>query len=158
MKNWAGIRVRGHIRIATINHTTGEVVVVYDDHNLVVDAGLAGLGDLLAQDGVDPADFRLTDIKFGEGNDVPVAGDTDLIGPTTFTNPITMYTTNVGSTQGLHEFSTTLSTGDFNGNLIREVGLMFSNGNLFARQVTPTIEKTPALSVSVDWRVQFSDS
>ena len=154
-----GIKVRGWIRIQTIDHTTGQVTLVYDGPNLIVDSGLTVLGELLTQDGApqDPADRRIVTIQFGDGTATPAAGDTALDGGSTFSSTITTYTNDIGGTAGLIGFETTLGTGQYNGNTIAEVGLLTSAGTLFARQLTPLIAKTNLISVAVDWRVQFSD-
>lgn len=146
------IKVQGFLRVTVVD-SKGNEKVVFDDHNLIVDSGLSGLANLVSGTTSNP----ITILKAGDGNTAPSATDTVLsgaqVGPD---KSFSVVTVDSGGTPGLIDFQTSLGTGEGNGSTIQEVGLFFSDGTMFSRQVIGAVTKTSAITVTFNWRIQFS--
>jgi hypothetical protein len=163
-----GIRVKGYIKITTTNVYTGDETVVYEGPNLIVNGGLTALSQLIVQDpaSVSAADNQIATVRFGTNTTAPTTVDTlATMTPITVDYDVTIVqpaTEDVGGVQGLSGFNAILSQSMGNtgvpGEIITEVGLVTAAASpaLFARQVIPSITKSSAISISVEWRVQFT--
>jgi hypothetical protein len=130
---------------------------VYDGKNLIVDSGLSGIVTVLAQTTAPGTDYAVTILRAGDSNIAPATTQTGLqgtqVGPD---KAFSVVTIDSGGVPGLLEFETFLATTEGNGQVIREVGLFFTNGNMLSRQVIGEISKTSAITVKFNWRIQFS--
>ena len=150
------LKLKGFVKITTFDEATGVRKVVYDGPNLIVNGGVSLVGHLLTQATQTPSDNRITVIRFGTSNTSPVATQTDIVGTLIGDTSISAWTNDVGAVAGLIAFQSTLGTGVGNGTTIREVALVSTGNTMLARQITPDIAKTVSISVTVDWRIQFS--
>lgn len=150
------IKVQGFLKVTVVDRQ-GNEIVVYDDKNLIVDSGLTGLSNLLAQTVSPGSDYAVTILRAGDSSTAPATTQTGLqgtqVGPD---KAFSVVTIDSGGTPGLTEFETSLATTEGNGQIIREVGLFFTNGNMLSRQVIGEINKTSAITVKFNWRIQFS--
>lgn len=126
----------------------GELIEVYEDENLVVDASKQQLARLI---GGDVTNRSITKIGFGTSGTAPAAGNTTLTGAyVKALGSITYPTTN--SVQ----FAFTLGTSEANGLSIMEFGLFTAGDILFARKTRAgAIVKDSDLSISGTWRINF---
>lgn len=126
----------------------GELIEVYEDENLVVDASKQQLARLI---GGDVANRSITKIGFGTSGTAPVGGNIGLTGAYvkalgTVTYPV------AGSVQ----FAFTLGTTEANGLSIMEFGLFTAGDILFARKVrTGAIVKDSDLALAGTWQINF---
>ena len=150
------IKVEGGIKVTAIDAFGGERVV-YDGHNLIMDAGLSALPILLAQTVGVPADYAIATLRAGDSATAPSNTDTNVtnqIGPD---KAFTLVTLDSGGTPGLVDFETSLATTEGNGFTIREVGLFLAaSSTMFSRQVIGAVAKTNAITLKFNWRIQFS--
>lgn len=69
------------------------------------------------------------------------------------------YVKNIGAhtypATGQIKFDFTLTTLEANGKVIKEFGLMLTDGTLFARKVRGAIEKDDDISISGSWTIKF---
>lgn len=142
------LEARANVLVETVDARTGRVLARERKHNLVTDAGLNLLRDLVHGDGV-----TISHGAVGTDATAPAAGDTtlaaetlrDLIAQRTKAAQELAVKFVVGSTQG-------------NGTTLREAGLFnaASSGTLYAR-VTPTaVAKTDAILVIYTWTLGWT--
>lgn len=127
----------------------GELIDVYDDHNLVVDASKQQLARLI---GGDVTSRSITTIGFGTGNSAPAVGNTSLTAGyfSKALGAVTYPATNAV------QFAFSLGTSEGNGLSIVEFGLFCANGTLFARKTRGgIIVKDTDLSLTGSWRINF---
>lgn len=126
----------------------GELIEVYEDNNLVVNASKQQLARLI---GGDVANRSITKIGFGTSGTAPAAGNTTLTDA---------YVKLLGSvsypTTDSVEYAFTLGTSEANGKAIIEFGLFTGGDVLFARKVRGgAILKDSDLSLAGSWRITF---
>lgn len=141
-----GVNVVAEVRDAE----TGELLAEQAVHNLVVNAGLNLIRDLL--DGDAPA--GLTHFAVGTGATAVAASQTALV-TETFRAAVTQRTSD--AQQLIVKYF--LPSGSANGGTLAEVGLFnaASTGTMFARAVlATTIAKTSSITVTFTWTVALS--
>jgi hypothetical protein len=141
------ISARGHFHMEVF--CDGVLVEVYDDHNLVVTAGLVTLANLL---GNNLAVGGLTQIGYGVDNTAAQPTDTALTGALLV--PFSAAPTYPSPGAVLFPFACSTTQG--NGMEICEFGLLSANGNLFARKTRSVpIYKSSAVSFIGTWTITF---
>jgi hypothetical protein len=138
------LKIKGRVKI-TVKDLDGDSYITERD-NLVVNAGLDNIAELLTGAG-----YAITDIEFGTSATAATATDTTITGA--FSKVIDSDSV---SSPGKAVFLASLTTAENNGMTIREIGLIDSNGDLFARIVIPAIVKTNLITVSVEWTINIS--
>lgn len=139
-----------NLTIGVQDATTGEALEVHELHNLVTNAGLDLLRDLLNE----ATDQGLTHLGVGSGSTAAAPADTALQAELlrdTFTKR-----TNTGT--GAVTLTYFLGSTAANGSTLREAGLFtaVAAGTLFARAVHEPIAKTSAITVTYTWQVTFT--
>lgn len=158
----------GTLTIRVRDVRTGRVIRIWKKRNTITyDAGDI-VRDLLAQRATDfPASqLKLGSMRFGTNATAANRSDTNLLNEiTTVRRQLTdLYKVNGGS--GEISLHATMEGSAGNGYIYREAGL-FTNGatwngdvggslQMFTRQVHPTIEKTSAVALEYDWKLQFT--
>jgi hypothetical protein len=144
------IKLTGEVSIRGYNEA-GEQVLAIDKSNLVVTAGKDRMAKLL---GAGTAGFKIDGIGFGTGAAAPTLSDTALTSPFKKGLGAVSYPT-ANSVQ----FAWTLDFAEFNGNTIRELGLLSgyvaTTEALFARIITDAIAKTSGLRLEGSWKITF---
>jgi hypothetical protein len=129
--------------------TTGDIVASGEAHNLVTNAGLNLVRDLLDGDSV----AGITHFAVGTGTAAVTALDTAL-GTEVFRDVAGGRTSNAQQLV----LSYYLNSADANGNTLSEAGLFnaASAGTMFARvALSPPITKTAAVAVSFFWTINL---
>lgn len=127
----------------------GELIEVYDDKNLVVDASKQQLAHLV---GGDVTSRSITKIGFGTGGTAPAVGNTGL---TAGFYSKTLGAVTYPSTNSV-QFAFSLGTTEANGLAIIEFGLFCANDVLFARKTrSGAITKDTDLTLSGSWKLNF---
>jgi hypothetical protein len=143
----ATIRARVNVCVETADARTGRVLSRAWRHNLVVDAGLDLLRDLVYGDV-----GTLTHGAVGTAVTAPAAGDVAL-GAEVFRDLISQRTKQTAGM--LVKFVVGSQSG--NGLIFREAGLFTaaSGGTMYARVVTEEVAKTDAVLVIYTWTLSF---
>lgn len=148
------LKLRGDIQIEI--HRAGESRPLrrYAIRNTIVLGGLNSPLYLWSQDTGSPSDWRIVSLIPGTVGTPPTSGDVTLMGPLS-SDVINLTSTDrtVLPASGELVIRGTLTTGQAVGQTLREIGLFLGNGQLFARQVHPAIEKTGAITVTYTWRI-----
>jgi hypothetical protein len=152
MKTKDFIPVKGsfHLKIFQIvNPKTGKKILIedYTDENKVVDLGREKLTFLL---GNVPGFHNVNLVGVGEDNTTPTVADTGLTNPYIKSIDSIEYP-DPTSIKFLFEFD----SGDANGLIIGEFGLIHADNTLFARKVRDFIEKRVDIIIQGDWIIQF---
>lgn len=146
-------RLQGEIELhvrrdgVLVQHIRKRNTIVYDGRNALL--------YLLAQTVGVPGDWRITRLIPGTDATPPTVGDLAVGAPLGLSDQIVLtapdYT--ISAASGELIITGTLDTTQANGFFLREIGLVMSNGELFARQIHPTVEKTAMLTVTYTWRI-----
>ena len=154
------IRVRGYIGFTIRDAKTGRVLRRYEDRNTITYLGLSSLIYMWSQRVADPAPstFKVTELHVSTGNTAPTAADTNLATPGSavvlaLTDP--SKTVTVAAPTFELRLAATLQAGQGNGLTFKEAGVFLSNGNMIARQIHPNIDKTGAIVIDYDWRLDL---
>jgi hypothetical protein len=143
-------KVKANVRIIMGDYRTGEVREV-ETHNLVVDAGLNLLRDLLCGDSI----TDITHIGYGSSSTVPAAGQTALVSQTgaRFTYD------NVSKAAGQLVYDHYLDDVDGDMGTLREIGLFTADTGvtMFCRAVFPAIIKSESTWVQIYWTITLAD-
>lgn len=124
----------------------GELIEVDDDHNLIVTAGRTLLARLLGGD----YGGHITHVAVGTNGNTADAADTALA------NPVRVPITSAEYSASKVRFNFTIGTGVANGMLIREFGLLFTDGVLFSRRVRKSIiGKEDDIQITGYWEIYF---
>lgn len=127
----------------------GELIEVFEETNLVVDASKDPLAHLIG--GTSQASNAVTQIGFGTNGTAPAAGNTALT--SAFTKAIDTVTY---PSTGVAQFNFTLATTEANGKAILEFGLLTAAGALFARRVrAAALNKDTDISLAGNWQITF---
>ena len=149
VKEMTTARLTGSVKITCVNEKTGEVKIV-ENHNLVVNNTYEQLAKLLGL--VDGFVTPITNIAFGIGGaTAPAVTDTSITGvvtsiAATVTYPVAytvVYTASWGSAAS--------SAADIN-----EVGLLFQDNSLAARQVFSIMRKSTGWTWTIVWTLAYS--
>lgn len=152
-------KMRGDLQIVVRSAKTNKILRQIAVKNTITYRGLNAPLYLLAQDGIVVADYRITQLWAGTNSTPPSRSDIGL-GSALPTDPstgglVTLSAANRSISEPTSELLITasLDTAHANGYSLSEVGLFLANGQMFARQVHPTIPKTGAITVSYSWRI-----
>ncbi len=151
-------KIRGDLQI-TVRRALDDVILRrFAIRNQITYNGINSPIFLWSQDGIVVTDFRITSLVAGSGTTPPTKGDIALaipIGP----GVITLGATNRTQSPATAELIITAdwpAPSAVDGFSLSEVGLVLGNGQLFARQVHPTIAKTSLITVSYSWRLALT--
>lgn len=144
----AAVDAKANVCIETVDARTGRVLSRSRRHNLVVDAGLDLLRDLVYGDGV-----ILSHCGVGTDATTPAAGDVAL-GAEVFRDQLSQRTKQAA--QLVIKF--VLGSQQANGSTLREAGLFnaVSGGTLYARVTPEEVEKTDSILVIYTWTLDWS--
>lgn len=148
----SGLRITNNVHWYAHDVATGEIVASGEAHNLVTNAGLNLVRDLLDGDSV----AGITHFAVGTGSAVVTALDTTLDNEV-FRDTVSGRTSN--AQQLVVQYY--LGSGDANGNTLTELGLFnaASAGTLFARVALGTsVVKTAAIAVTFNWSINLGAS
>lgn len=153
MELGGNVRLRGDLSIEITDVRTGRVRRHHVRNTITYD-GLNSSLYLWAQDGIDPADYRITQLQAGTNSTPPSRGDIGVIQPATG-GLIALAAANraVVPATGELVITATLGTGDANNFTLCEVGLLLANNQLFARQIHPAFLKTSSFTLTYTWRI-----
>lgn len=121
------------------------VVEDWEDDNLVVDIPRIEIARGIAQGG---AILPVTHIAIGTNGTAPAPGDTSI--SQAFIKPL-LSVSRPSPTSVVCAFS--ILAADANGMVIREFGLLRSDGTLFARRTRGPIEKSEDLEIEGEWTI-----
>jgi hypothetical protein len=139
------IKITGTFRCKV--YKRGELILEYEDKNLVVQAGLDWIAKMVAGETVP----SLTKVGFGTSNTAPSLSDTSLT--TLFSKPansVDFDNTGTVLIEWQHD------PGESNGRTIQEFGLMLLDDSLFARKVGLVIAKDINTSATGTWTIQIT--
>lgn len=141
------MNIKGEIKIIATNVKTGQIVDVFEDHNLVVNGGRVAAAALI--NGVTTGN-NVTRIGFGTNGAIPALTDTNLTDR--FIKNLSGGIPNGG---GSVIFSFSLNEDEANGKAIQEMGLFTASGALFARKNRALINKTSDIRFDGTWTIKF---
>jgi hypothetical protein len=144
-------RLRGDLTIEITDVRTGRVRRHHVRNTITYD-GLNSSLYLWAQDGINPADYRITQLQAGTNSTPPSRGDIAVISSVA-TIPLVTANRAVVPATGELVITATLGTGAANGSTLCEVGLLLANNQLFARQIHPAFLKTSSFTLTYTWRI-----
>lgn len=125
----------------------GELIEEYVDKNMIMNVAKDAMARLIGGSGTGKT---ITKIGFGTNTTAPTPDNTALTDA---------YSKNVSGVTypatGLVSFGWSLSTSEANGKAIAELGLICSDGTLFARKVRGVINKDADLSLDGTWTILF---
>jgi hypothetical protein len=150
MRTREGIGIRANLLLVYGDRLKGDVHMIYK-HNLVVDAGLDLLRDLLCGDSSDV----ITHIAYGSDSTAAAAGQTELESQT----GSRFAYDSVNKSAGQLVFDHYLDDGDGDMGDLKEAGLFTADvgGTMFCRATFSTIDKTATTWVQVYWTITFED-
>lgn len=139
------IAMHGDFRLRI--YRNGLLVEEQHDPNMIMNVAKDAMAKLIGGSG---SGKTITKIGFGTSSTGPTPADTSLANS---------YSKNVTSVAypatGQASFSWTLGTSEANGKAIAELGLICSDGTLFARKVRGVINKDADLSLEGIWTIIF---
>ena len=146
------VNLSANVAITVHDADTGAVLERQEAHNLVVNAGLNLIRDLLDGDAV----AGITHFAVGTGSSAVAAGDTTL-STEVFRAAVT------GRTSNAQQLVVTyyLASGSANGNTLTNAGLFNAagSGTLFARvKFASSIVKTASIAVTFTWTINLGAS
>lgn len=147
--------MRGDLQVEVFRSGEARPLRRYAIRNTIVTAGLNSPLYLWSQDTGAPTDWRFVKLIPGTDGTPPTTGDTNLGAGLSAPDQITLIAANrtVNPSTGELLVTGALTTSQANGQDLREVGIFMGNGQMFARQVHPTITKTSAITVTYTWRI-----
>lgn len=162
------MRMIGTLTIRVRDVRTGRVIRVWKKRNTITyDAGDI-VRDLLAQRATDyaPAELKLGSMRFGTNATTPTRGDTNLLNEIASVRRELTDLHKLNGGVGEISLHATMEGSAGNGYTYREAGL-FTKGvtwnadvggslQMFTRQMHPSIEKTSAVALEYDWKLQFT--
>lgn len=146
------VQLLDNVRVVVSDAITGETLREETQHNLVVNAGLNLIRDLLDGDAV----AGLTHLAVGTGTTAVSASQTALT-TEVFRAAVTSRTSNAQQLV----VSYYLPSGSANGNTLAEAGLFnaAAAGTMFARvKLASTIVKTASIAVTFTWTINLGAS
>lgn len=136
--------MRGAVHLEV--YKAGKLILVDDDHNLIVAAGRAKLARMLGGGYTG----HITQVGVGTGSAAAASGDTGL------TNTVKVNVSSVEYANNKVKFNFVIGNNVANGLAIREVGLFFGDGTLFSRRVRKsTIGKEDDIQITGYWEIYF---
>jgi len=129
----------------TLNvYKNGELIETSIDNNLIVNQGQAWVLDLLSNN----TTLFVEKIRIGSSDAAAAVTDTAV---TPFSPDYTKAVTPL-VTGNICSYDFTIGTGDANGNLIKEWGLLLDDGTLIARIIKTPIPKDNTISIQGNWK------
>lgn len=162
------MRMVGTLTIRIRDARTKRVIRVWRKRNTITYDASDIVRDLLAQRATDiaAAQFALGSMRFGTNALTPTRGDTNLLNEIAAVRRELTDLNKINGGVGELSLHATLESNAGNGYTYREAGLFTKgttwNGDvggglqMFTRQVHPAIEKTSAISLEYDWKLQFT--
>lgn len=145
--NLDSVTVKGFVGISVICAHTGKLLKQINCSNLVVTLGREKLAHLVAGD---TANNSVTKIGFGVNGAATALGDTALT--SSFTKALGTITY---PSAGVVKWDWTLETAEYNGNTIKEIGLLTTGDVLFSRITRAGIVKTSDIRLVGTWQITF---
>lgn len=139
------IAMRGDFRLRI--YRNGVLVEEQHDPNMIMNVAKDAMAKLIGGSGTGKT---ITKIGFGTSSTGPTPTDTALANSYSKAVSAVAY-----PTTGQVAFSWTLGTSEANGKAIAELGLVCSDGTLFARKVRGVINKDADLSLEGTWTIIF---
>lgn len=146
------VKLAANVAITVHDAETGAILEQQEAHNLVVNAGLNLIRDLLDGDAV----AGITHFAVGTGTTAVSATQTALV-TQVLRDTVTSRTSNAQQLV----VSYYLASGSANGNTLAEAGLFnaASGGTMFARvKLASTIVKTASIAVTFTWTINLGAS
>ena len=125
----------------------GKEIEHYCDPNMIMSSARDALARLIGGDG---SGKTVTRIGVGTNGNGPSPADTGLT--SAYTKAVSGR--NYPAT-GEVAFAFNIATGEGNGKIIREFGLLCSDGTLFARKTRGAIEKADDIEITGTWTIKF---
>ena len=152
-----GVRLRGDLTLVMRHVASGRETRLHV-RNTITYAGLQSPLYLWAQDGVTLSNYQITRLVPGRTATPPTRGDTGVLDPVAEADQIPLVGINRAVDPVRHELTITgtLGVDQANGSTLCEIGLVMSNGDLFARQIHPNFSKTNAFTLTYTWRIALS--
>jgi hypothetical protein len=140
------IKVTGRLRTRIYEND----ILILDDtsKNLVVDLGLQNIAQLLGGG----TGVILNKGSVGDSGAAPAPGDTTLSNSFNATGFVITYPANNSI-----QLDFAIEKPEYNGNTIREYGLLDANGNLFSRIVKAPFAKTAVHRLECQWIIDFTN-
>lgn len=142
--------VRGDVKI-TLLHRDG-TKKVYNYKNLIVNTGFTDFAKLL---GGDAAGEKIDKIAFGTGTTAASITDTSLAAQV-----LTKAATVTYPAYNQVMFSATMGTSEGGSNVFAEIGLLTATSSILVSRIilSPTITKSTAYQIQIDWILSFQRS
>jgi hypothetical protein len=146
-------RLRGDLELRIQHSESGKERRINVRNQITYD-GLNSMLWLWAQDGVVASDYQMQKLVPGTNATPPTRGDLAVLSPVPLADQITLFAPNRTVSTGTGELiiTGTLTNAQANGFALAEIGVTLGNGQLFARQVHPTFNKTAAFTLTYTWR------
>ncbi len=139
------ISLRGELLVSVLRN--GQVIQTLRDKNMIMTVARAALAHLVAGDGAGKVINR---IGIGVNGNGPTPDDTALT--LSFVKAVASHSY---PSAGEVRFNWSIGTGEANGMVIREFGLITTDNTLFARKTRAPIEKGNDISLEGSWTIIF---
>lgn len=150
MKISNDLKLKGRVHLEAKDVNTGKVLYTFDDHNIIVNGALLATVKLL---GNTASPSPITKIAFGTSATAPQYTDSNIQNP--FVKNLDDVHIESNNTSVTFDFS--LGTGEDNGVTIAEIGLMCTDGTLFARRTFPSpIVKNVNVALEGTWTITIA--
>lgn len=153
----SSLRLRGDLQIDVRYADGSRPKRTYAIRNTIVYDGLNSPLYLWTQDTGSPTDWQMTKLVAGTNGIPPTVGDVGLGAPLLApTDQMPLTVANRSVVPALGELVLTAGLSLTQGNVVlplQEVGIFMGNGQLFARQIHPSIAKNGAITVTYTWRI-----
>lgn len=141
------INIKGYVGISVYDAKTGELLKSVHCKNLVVTIGRESLAHLIAGD---VSNNSVTKIGFGVNGTATALSDSALT--SSFVKSIGAVTY---PSAGIVKWDWTLEDNEYNGNTIKEIGLITTGNTLFSRITRAGIVKTSDIRLVGTWQITF---
>ena len=142
------LKARGMFFMQVLDAKTGIVLQEYRKHNLVVALGKTNIAKLIAGDATGT---KVNKVSFGTNATDPASTDTAI--QNAFTKALDGYSYPAANQV---MFTWSLASGEANGMLITELGLITDAGTLFARKVRSAVTKTASIRLVGTWTITIN--
>ena len=150
MKISNNLKLKGHVHFDVKDVKTGKVLQTFDDHNIIVNGALLATVKLI---GNTNSPSPITKIAFGTSATAPQYTDSNIQNP--FVKNLDNVHIESNNTSVTFDFS--LGTAEDNGVTIAEIGLLCTDGTLFARRVFPSaIVKNVNVALEGTWTITIA--
>lgn len=150
MKISNNLKLKGRVHFDVKDVKTGKILQKFDDHNLIVNGALLATVKLL---GNTQSPSPITKIGFGTSATQPDYTDASLANPYVKN----LSDVHIESNNTSVTFDFVLGTDEDNGVTINELGLMCTDGTLFARRVLPSpVVKNVNVALEGTWTITIA--